>query len=131
MTPMPSSTTTASPLTFDQFWRWLMEHRNCVVRIGAGDVALMDHELIHWDFFDEEDNRAICQAILGKSLVGEIVLERSEVLFVQASPDVENPTSGYWTFECIGGPREESYPLYFFTLTHGMEGAQGHQVLKH
>lgn len=128
---MPSSTTTASPLTFDQFWRWLMEHRNCVVRIGAGDVALMDHELIHWDFFDEEDNRAICQAILGKSLVGEIVLERSEVLFVQASPDVENPTSGYWTFECIGGPREESYPLYFFTLTHGMEGAQGHQVLKH
>lgn len=128
--PMPQSTPT-QPLTFDQFWRWLMDHRNCVVRAGTADVALMDNELLHWDFFDEEDGRAVCQAIVGKSLVGELVIERSDVLFVQAQPDLENPTSGYWAFECIGGPREESYPLYHFVLTHGMEGAQGHQVLKH
>jgi len=126
-----STSTAATPLTFDQFWRWLLDHRNCVVRAGAGDVALMDHELIHWDFFEEDDGRAVCQAILGKSLVGELVVERSEVLFVQASPDLENASSGGWNFECIGGSREDSYPLYFFVLTHGMEGAQGHQLLKH
>jgi len=106
--PMTTSST-ATPLTFDQFWRWLLEHRNCVVRAGAGDVALMDHELIHWDFFDEEDGRAVCQAILGKSLVGELVVERSEVVFVQASPDVETPNSGYWVFECIGGPAKTAF----------------------
>ena len=58
---MPSSSSSATPLTFDAFWRWLLEHRNCVVRLGSGDVALMDHDLIHWDFFDEEDGRAVCQ----------------------------------------------------------------------
>ncbi len=126
-----STSTSPAPLTFDQFWRWLLEHRNCVVRAGAGDMALMDHELLHWDFFEEDDGRVVCQAILGKSLVGELVVERAEVLFVQASPDLENASSGAWIFECIGGSREDSYPLYFFVLTHGMEGAQGHQLLKH
>jgi hypothetical protein len=127
---MPSSTTSA-PLTFDAFWRWLADHRNCLVRVGAGELVLMDHDALHWDFFDEDDGRAVVQSILGKSLVGEVVIDRSEVLFVQASPDLENPTSGYWNFECIGGSANENYPLFFFVLTHGMEGAQGHQVLKH
>lgn len=127
---MPISTT-SQPLTFDVFWRWLQEHRNCVVRVAAGDASLMDHDLTHWDFFDEEDGSAVVQSIVGKSLVGEVVLERADVLFVQSSPDLENPTSGYWVFECLGGSREENYPLYTFVLTHGMEGAQGHQVLKH
>lgn len=127
---MPSSAT-ASPLTFDAFWRWLMDHRNCLVRAGSGDVMLMDHELLHWDFFDEDGGRAVCQLIFGKGLVGEVVIERSEVLFVQASPDVENPQSGHWLFECIGGPREDSYPLYAFVLSHGMESTQSHPVLKH
>jgi hypothetical protein len=44
---------------------------------------------------------------------------------------VENPQSGHWVFECLGGPREDSYPLYVFVTTHGMEAAPGHQALKH
>lgn len=91
----------------------------------------MDHELIHWDFFEEDDGRAVAQAYVGKSLIGELVMDRAEILFVQASPDRENPTSGDWTFECIGGPREDSYPLYTLLLTHGFEGSPGHEVLKH
>jgi hypothetical protein len=126
-----SSRTVAAPLTFDQFWRWLQEHRNCVVRAGSPDVMLMDADLLHWDFFDEEDGRAVAQLILGKALVGEVVVERSEVLFVQASPDVEAAQSGHWVFECFGGPREDAYPLYVFVTTHGMEAVQGHQALKH
>jgi len=127
---MPPSST-AAPLTFDSFWRWLAEHRNCVLRVGSNDVVLMDNELLHWDFFDEDDGRAVVQAIIGKSLVGEVIIERSEILFVQASLDLESPGSQAWNFELIGGPKDESFPLFSFLLTHGMEGAAGHQVLKH
>jgi hypothetical protein len=127
---MPA-TQDATPLTFDQFWRWLLEHRNCMVRAGGGDHMLFDADPLHWEFFDEPDGRAIVQLILGKTLVGELVLERGEVLFVQATADVENPQSGQWLFECIGGPRDDSYPLYSFVMSHGMEQVQGHQALKH
>jgi hypothetical protein len=126
-----SSSSSAAPLTFDAFWRWLAEHRNCVLRVGSNDVMLMDNELLHWDFFDEDDGRAVVQAIVGKALVGEVIIERSDVLFVQASPDLEQPGSQAWNFELIGGSKDENYPLFSFLLTHGMEGAAGHQVLKH
>lgn len=128
---MPASSSTTAPLTFDAFWRWLQEHRNCVLRVGSADVMLMDNELTHWDFFDEDDGRAVVQAILGKALIGELIIERSDVLFVQTSPDLEQPASQAWNFELIGGSRDENYPLFSFLLSHGMEGAAGHQVLKH
>ena len=126
-----SSKSTAAPLTFEAFWRWLQDHRNCLLRVGSTDVVLMDHELVHWDFFEEEDGTAVVQAIVGKSLVGEAILERTDILFVQASPDLESPGSQAWNFECIGGSQTESYPIWSFLMTHGMEGAQGHQALKH
>ena len=85
---MPS-TSTPAPLTFDLFWTWLQDHSNCVVRAGAGEMSVFDHEALHWDFFEEDDGRAVCQAILGKVLVAEIVIERTDVLFVQTSPDLE------------------------------------------
>lgn len=126
-----SSKTAAAPLTFEAFWRWLQEHRNCLLRMGSTDVVLMDNELLHWDFFEEDDGSAVVQAIVGKSLVGEAIIERADILFVQASPELEQPGSQAWNFECIGGSREENYPIWSFLMTHGMEGAQGHQALKH
>ena len=128
---MPASSSTAAPLTFDAFWRWLQEHRNCVLRVGSADVMLMDNEMLHWDFFEEDDGRAVVQCILGKALVGEVIIERSDILFVQSSPDLEQPGSQAWNFELVGGNREENYPLFSFLLSHGMEGTQAHQVLKH
>lgn len=128
---MPASSSSTAPLTFDAFWRWIQEHRNCVLRVGSADVMLMDNEMVHWDFFDEDDGRAVVQAILGKALIGEVIIERSDVLFVQTSPDLEQPGSQAWNFELIGGSRDENYPLFSFLLSHGMEGAAGHQVLKH
>jgi hypothetical protein len=129
---MPTSSSTAAPLTFDTFWRWVQDHRNCVLRVGSNDVMLMDNEMVHWDFFEEDDGRAVVQAILGKSLVGEVVIERSEVLFVQASPEVDPAGSQAWNFELIGGNKEENFPLFSFLVSHGIEGgAGGHQVLKH
>ncbi len=130
---MSSSTAATAPLTFDAFWRWLKEHRNCLLRVGTGDLVLMDHELAHWNFVDEDDGRAVVEFIIGKALVGEVLIERSEVVFVQASPDLESPGSQVWNFECIGGGKGENYPLFSFLLSHGMEGAPGagHTALKH
>ena len=59
------------------------------------------------------------------------VMFSSASAVLQASPDLEQPGSQAWNFECIGGSREETYPLFSFLVTHSMEGAQGHQVLKH
>lgn len=128
---MTSTTKTAAPLTFDAFWRWLQEHRNCLLQAGSPDVVLMDHESLHWEFFEETDGTAVVQAILGKALVGEVIVPRSDVLFVQSSPDLEQPGSQAWNFECIGGTRDDSYPVFTFVLSHGMEATQGHSVLKH
>jgi hypothetical protein len=128
---MTSPSKTPAPLTFDTFWRWLQDHRSCLLRAGSPDVVLMDHELLHWDLFEEEDGTAVVQAILGKALVGEVLIPRGDVLFVQSSPDLEQPGSQAWIFECIGGTREDSYPVFSFLVSHGMEGAPTHQVLKH
>ncbi len=129
----PTSSSSSAPLTFDAFWRWLSEHRNCLLRVGSPDVVLMDHELAHWDFFEEDDGRAVVQCIIGKSLVGEVLIERTEVLFVQASPDLESPNSQAWNFELIGGSKTENFPLFSFLMSHGMEGSPsgGHTMLKH
>jgi hypothetical protein len=127
---MTTSTKTAAPLTFEAFWRWLGDHRNCLLRVGSNDVVLMDHELLHWDFFDEDDGSAVVQAIVGKSLVGEAIIERADVLFVQAVAEHDGQAQN-WNFECIGGRGTENYPLWTFLMTHNMEGAQGHSVLKH
>ena len=61
---MASPETTAAPLTFDQFWRWLQEHANCVVRAGTGDATLFDADALHWDFFEEEDGTAVVQRLV-------------------------------------------------------------------
>jgi hypothetical protein len=129
---MSSSGTQAAPLTFDAFWKWLADHRNCIVRVGAGDSVLFDHELSHWEFLEEPDGRAVVQLLVGKALVGELVIERADVLFVQTQPDVEDPARGHWVFDCIGGPRDDSYPLYHVVVSHSMDGAPSqHAMLKH
>jgi hypothetical protein len=128
---MAGTTPETAPLTFERFWRWLMEHPNCVLRAGSFDAVFFDSEAFHWDFFEEDDGRAVAQLILGKNLVGELIIERANVLFVQAAPDKEDPKSGAWVFELIGGNKEDSYPQYHFVLSHGMENVPGHTTLKH
>ncbi len=117
-------------MPFEQFFKWLLGHRNCLTRIEAGPVTLADNELLHWDMFDEGE-ASVIQLIQGKTLVAEIMIERGEVQFVQASPDLEEPNSGQWVFECIGGTPEQTFPMFAFIMTHGIEQSQGHQALKH
>ncbi|MBL8956756.1 MAG: serine/threonine protein kinase [Myxococcaceae bacterium] len=128
---MSTKTETPAPLTFDRFWRWLLDHPNCVIRAGSDDCTLIDHEDFHWDFLEEEEGDVVIQLVKGKALVAELILARRDVLFVQASLDVENASSGYWLFELIGGPKEETFTVAHVLMSHGIEQQQGHQLLKH
>ena len=128
---MSSSEAQTAPLTFERFWRWISEHPNCVVRAGTGEATLFDFDDYHWEFHDEEDGHAIVGLIRGKNLVGELVVDKATVLFVQSSIDVEAPQSGHWMFELIGGNKDEPVGVAFFVVSHGMESTAGHQMLKH
>jgi len=128
---MTTKAETAPPLTFDRFWRWLLDHPNCVVRVGSDDCTLIDHDDLHWDFLEEEEGNVIVQLVKGKALLAELIIARRDVLFVQASLDVESAAQGYWLFELIGGPKDETYAVAHVLMSHGMEQQQGHQLLKH
>ena len=128
---MTAKAETSAPLTFDRFWRWLLDHPNCVVRVGSDDCTLIDHDDFHWDFLEEEEGNVIVQLVKGKALVSELIIPRRDVLFVQASLDVESAAQGYWLFELIGGPKEETFAVAHVLMSHGMEQQQGHQALKH
>jgi hypothetical protein len=121
-----------STLGFDKFWRWLKQHPNCILRAGTSDVWLHDQDDLHWHVDEDPDRNPSVQLLRGKQLLGEIVLDVRDVLFVQATPDGES-TEGHFLFEVVGGGREEPYPVYHFLLGHGLDGEGGHpgSGLKH
>jgi hypothetical protein len=119
-----------SPLTFERFWRWLLEHNNCVLRVGAPDATLFDHEDLHWDFFEDDEGVAVIQLVRGKVLVGELLVEKSKVALVQPQVDPENAQNGHWTFEVIGADQSGFRGVYFL-MAHGLDSPQGHAELKH
>ena len=118
-------------LTFEKFWRWVLEHPNCILRASAYDATLFDGPDFHWELYDEEDGRAVVQLLKGKTMVGEILIDRQELLHVSASPDVDEGHKGCWLFELVGGTRAEHFPVAHFLVSHGMEQVAGHQALKH
>ena len=128
---MPPSPTQNAPLTFERFWRWISEHPNCLVRAGTGEATLFDFDDYHWDFQEEDDGHAVVGLVRGKNLVGELLIDKAQVLFVQSSPDVEAPQSGHWLFEVIGGSKDEPFGVAWFVVSHALESTAGHQMLKH
>ncbi len=117
---------TGSTLTVDQFWRWLRMHPNCIVRAGTYDCFLYDQEAFHWHLEEDADRNPLVQLIAGKQLIGELALDVRELLFVKTSPDPENPQSGQYLFELMGGPQGEPFAVYHFVLTHGFEEETSH-----
>ncbi len=108
-------------LTFEEFWRWVIEHPNCVIRVGTEEAFLYDMEEFHWFFTEEADHTPLVQLIRGKQLVGEVLIEATDVLFVQAIPDRESGEEGRYVFELMGGSHEDPVPLYHFLMNHGLE----------
>lgn len=128
---MTVTTEAGTALPFERFWRFLREHPNCILEAGTANTSLFDFEDFHWGLVQEDDGRVIAQALRGKNLVGELVIDPSEVTYVQASPDAEGGAHGQWIFEAMGGKGDEEYVAAFFVLAHGLEELGKHEVLKH
>lgn len=124
---MPVTVETGSTLTFDGFWRWLKRHANCILRAGTPEAYLYDHEDLHWHLEEDEDRMPLVQVLRGKQLLGEIVIEPRDVLFVQVQPDPEGE-AGQFLFELHGGAGEEPYAVYHFVLAHGFDEEGGHRT---
>ncbi|HEY3447398.1 MAG TPA: hypothetical protein VGK67_13585 [Myxococcales bacterium] len=128
-----TTTDAGTTLPFDRFWRWVKDHASCILEAGTTATSLFDFEDFHWGFVQEEEGRVIAQVIRGKNLVAELVIDPSEITYVQATPDVEGADRGQWIFECMAGKAQEEYVAAYFVLAHGVEeiGKGKHEVLKH
>jgi len=123
---------TGTTLAFDRFWRWLKQHANCILRAGTADTLLHDQEAFHWHLEEDADRNPSVQLVWGKLLVGELLLDVRDVLYVEATPEEGGEGDGHFLFELIGGSREEPYPVYHFLMAHGFEEEGRHQgTLKH
>jgi hypothetical protein len=71
------------------------------------------------------------QVIRGKILMAEVSIDRSAVREVEMAPDPDSADQGHFTFELLGGPKEDPRVLYAFTMAHGIDQPRGHQDFKH
>ncbi|HTN50998.1 MAG TPA: hypothetical protein VML50_01240 [Anaeromyxobacter sp.] len=123
---MPVTVETGSTLTFDRFWRWLKRHSSCILRAGTPDTYLYDQEDLHWHLEEDEDRVPTAQLVRGKQILGEVVIEVRDLLYVQVLPDPEGE-AGQFLFELVGGGGEEPYAVYHFLLAHGFDEEAGHR----
>ncbi|MCU0304282.1 MAG: hypothetical protein MUC56_09530 [Thermoanaerobaculales bacterium] len=103
-------------MPFDDFWRWLVGHPNCIVRAGTPEAVLYDDEDLHWHFFEEEPGSLVIQVLRGKLLVGELLLAPELISYVQGMPGEREDE---YIFELVTESENESYAAYYFVLVHG------------
>lgn len=105
-------------MTIDAFWDWLMGHPNCVLRAGSRDTAIFDDDDLHWHLTREGSEVLLVQLIRGKRLIGELMIPRDQITFVQG---VLGDQQGEYVFELVSGTDADQLASYFFVLTHGYE----------
>jgi hypothetical protein len=69
-------------IDFEQFWRWIQGHPNCILRVANATMILFDDSEYHWHFGVESETTYFVQVIHGKRYVGELVINPTEVAFV-------------------------------------------------
>ena len=115
---LPDETPT---LSFDDFWEWLIRHPNCILRAGTQDTVVYDDEDYHWHFAIESPDTPLVQIIRGKRLVGEVLIAKERVAFVQGTVgDVE----GEHVFDLVIEDELGRVTAYFFVLSHAYEGPE-------
>lgn len=105
-------------LPLDKFWAWLMHHPNCILRAGTSVSVLYDDEDFYWHLTSEGPEALLVQIVRGKRLVAELLINPTQVCFVQEMP---GETEGEFVFELISETDSGTVPLYFFVLSHGWE----------
>ena len=102
-------------LPFDQFWRWLQGHPNCILNAGTPEAVLYDCDDFHWHFGTEGEENLLVQVIRGKILIGEIIIPRGSVAYVQGEARGEEEH----LFECFMETEAGPVAAYYFVLSHG------------
>ena len=104
-------------LTFKEFWPWLAEHPNCIVRAGSADSVVYDDDDYHWRFGEEDMRTLLVQVMRGKRPVAELFIEPEHLTSVQVTPG-EN---GEYNFDLLMEWQGQTQVAYYFVLTHGFE----------
>lgn len=105
-------------LPFDQFWQWLSDHPNCIVRAGTPEAILYDDDDLHWLFGREDERTMLVQVLRGKRVVAELFLEPEQVSYVEGAPP---DTTDEYSFELISETENDRSVVGFFVLTHGLD----------
>ncbi len=105
-------------LSFEEFWSWLVRHPNCILRAGTQDTVLYDDEDFHWHFAVEGPDTPLVQIIRGKRLVGELLIARDRIAYVQG---VTGDVEGEHVFDLIVESKIDQLTAYFFVLSHTYE----------
>lgn len=103
-------------LPFDAFWAWLAQHPNCIVRAGTPEAILYDDESLHWQFFAENDSTLLIQAVRGKRLAGEFLIEPEMISYVEMH---EGDQEGEFVFDLISENENERLVSYYLVMAHG------------
>ena len=105
-------------LSFDDFWQWLLEHHNCILRAGTPETILYDEEEFHWNLTGNGAGNRVVQVVWGKRLLGELVVEPDRVTCVVGVPGEHE---GEGVFELVSDTPQGRATIYFFILAHGYE----------
>ena len=103
-----------SVVSFDEFWKWLQGHPNCILSAGTPETVLYDDEDFHWHFSVEEDGILLLQVLRGKAIIGEIAVSPRNISYVQSEAKGEEE----FLFECVAETESEPIAAYHFTLSH-------------
>ncbi len=105
-----------STVSFENFWAWLVQHPNCLMRAGTADAMLYDDEDYHW-YVGQDGGAFVAQVIRGKRLVGDMLIDPARVAYVSV---VGEAREGEHHFELISETETDRFAAYTFVLTHGM-----------
>lgn len=104
-------------LEFKQFWPWLAEHPNCILRAGTADSVFYDDDDYYWRFAEEDARTLLVQVLRGKRPVGELFIEPEYVSYVEISPGEK----GEFNFDLISELEGQRQVIYYFVLAHPFE----------
>ncbi len=105
-------------LPFDAFWNWVINHPNCILRVGTPAAVLYDDDDLHWQFTSEEASTLLVQMLRGKRLIGEMLIDSEQITYVQG---VAGQREDEHVFELISETEKDRMASYFFVLVHGYE----------
>jgi len=117
MDPNKSIQNAMSTISFDEFWQWLIEHNGCILRAGTPTAVIFDDESVFWNLRTLDADHCLVQVVRGKSIVGEMILIKAEITYVQGQPGEQEEH----LFELISETQTEHIAAYHFVVCHGYD----------